>query len=120
MWQVEFRENFRLWLVEQPKDCRLRIIASVNLLKEFGPQLGRPYVDSVKGSFFSNMKELRIQAKSRPIRAFFVFDPKRKAIILCAGDKSNDKTFYERMIHIADLEYEEYLSELTGEKHDHT
>ena len=39
------------------------------------------------------MKELRIQEKGCPIRAFFAFDPERKAIILCAGDKSNDKTF---------------------------
>ncbi|WP_363325516.1 type II toxin-antitoxin system RelE/ParE family toxin, partial [Turicimonas muris] len=46
------------------------------------------------------MKELRIQEKGCPIRAFFAFDPERKAIILCAGDKSNDKTFYLRLIRI--------------------
>ena len=42
------------------------------------------------------MKELRIQYAGRPIRAFFAFDPVRQAIVLCAGDKSNDKAFYEK------------------------
>lgn len=62
------------------------------------------------------MKELWIQEKGCPIRAFFAFDPERKAIILCAGDKSNDKTFYLRLIRIAEEEYREHLSTLGGVK----
>ncbi|HBE9182116.1 TPA: type II toxin-antitoxin system RelE/ParE family toxin [Serratia fonticola] len=45
-----------------------------------------------------------------PIRAFFVFDPKRQAIVLCASDKSNDKRFYDTMIRIADDEFTAYLA----------
>jgi DNA-binding Xre family transcriptional regulator len=56
---------------------------AVNLLKEKGPMLGRPYVDTVKGSAFSNMKELRTaHDKHLALRAFFAFDPKRAAILL--------------------------------------
>lgn len=56
------------------------------------------------------MKELRIQHGGWPIRAFFAFDPVRRAIILCAGDKSNDKQFYARMIRIADDEFTAHLN----------
>ena len=40
------------------------------ILSEFAPQLGRPYVDTVKDSTFQNMKELRVQHHGLPIRAF--------------------------------------------------
>lgn len=58
------------------------------------------------------MKELRIHYAGRPIRAFFAFDPVRQAIVLCAGDKSNDKMFYERLIRIADKEFSIHLAAL--------
>jgi len=32
------------------------------LLQQFGPQLGRPRVDTLKGSRHANMKELRLSA----------------------------------------------------------
>ena len=62
------------------------------------------------------MKELRIQYAGRPIRAFFAFDPVRQAIVLGAGDKSNDKTFYEKMIRIADTEFSLHLTSLEATK----
>lgn len=58
------------------------------------------------------MKELRIQHQGKPLRAFFAFDPLRQAIVLCAGDKSNDKQFYKRMIALADTEFAAYLANL--------
>ncbi|MGP1929054.1 MAG: type II toxin-antitoxin system RelE/ParE family toxin, partial [Arsenophonus sp. ER-BJ3-MAG3] len=70
------------------------------------------------GSRFANMKELRVQSNGRPIRAFFAFDPVRKAIVLCAGDKTgvNQKRFYQSMIKLADKEYKQHLEELTHAK----
>lgn len=62
------------------------------------------------------MKELGIQHLGRPIRAFFAFDPKRQAIVLCAGDKSNDKRFYSMMIRIGDEEFTAHLTALEEEK----
>jgi hypothetical protein len=35
-------------------------------LREFGPNLGRPRVDTVKGSKFTNMKEMRVQYLGDP------------------------------------------------------
>ncbi|EJN4353477.1 type II toxin-antitoxin system RelE/ParE family toxin, partial [Escherichia coli] len=46
--------------------------------------------------------------------AFFAFDPTRRAIILCAGDKTgtNEKRFYKDMIRLADSEYRKHLAKL--------
>ena len=40
----------------------------------------------------------RIQHKGKPFRVFFAFDPLRQAVMLCGGDKTGDKHFYETMI----------------------
>jgi hypothetical protein len=59
------------------------------------------------------MKELRVQSKGDPLRAFFAFDPERKAIVLCAGNKKGDeKRFYKRMIPIADKEFKAHLEKI--------
>ena len=62
------------------------------------------------------MKELRVQSKGDPIRAFFALDPKRKGILLCAGNKTgNEKRFYDEMIPIADREFTAHLKTLKKE-----
>lgn len=66
----------------------------------------------MKGSRYKNMKELRVQFSGRPIRAFYAFDPIRRAIVLCAGDKSNDKRFYEKLVRIAEDEFTAHLNTL--------
>ena len=63
------------------------------------------------------MKELRIQSKGKPLRAFFAFDSKRKAILLCAVIKSeNEKRFYKIMIPLPDEEYQVHLDNLEAEQ----
>jgi hypothetical protein len=87
----------------------------VYLLEQRGPYLGRPYVDTVKGSRHANMKELRSQAGGEPLRTFFAFDPRRCAILLIGGDKTGKPRFYRRMIPMADELYDEYVRELKNE-----
>jgi len=113
MWGVITTNRFDEWFDRMDDNDRANIIAGMLLLEAKGPALSRPYADTVEGSKFSNMKELRIQSKGKPLRAFFAFDPKRKAILLCAGNKSkNEKRFYKVMIPIADKEYQIYLNNL--------
>ena len=113
MWDVITTEKFDEWFDDLSDIDRANIIAGMLLLKEKGPSLSRPYADTVESSHFPNMKELRVQSKGKPLRAFFAFDPKRKAILLCAGNKSeNDKQFYKRMIPLADKEYKSHLKNL--------
>jgi hypothetical protein len=75
------------------------IMARIELLEQHGPGLGRPVVDSIRGSRHANMKELRAGS----MRALFAFDPLRQTIVLVGGDKRDDWTgWYERNIPLAD------------------
>lgn len=116
MWVVETTTTFDHWFDALDDIDRANVLASMLLLQERGPMLPRPHADTVNGSSFSNMKELRVQSKGDPIRAFFAFDPKRKGILLCAGNKTSDeKRFYQVMIPIADYEFSLHLANLTKE-----
>jgi len=119
MWNIERTDEAVRWIKELDDDAKEAILKGLLILKEIGPSLGRPYVDSVKRSRHQNMKELRIQSKLRLFRIFFAFDPKRNVILLIGGDKRGDKRFYQRMIPIADYLYDRYLEKLR-EKHENT
>lgn len=109
MWLIERTDEIANWIFSLDDDAKEAILKNLIILREIGPSLGRPYVDSVKGSRHKNMKELRIQNKKRVFRIFFIFDPDRKAILLIGGDKRGDRRFYEKMTPIADNLYEKYL-----------
>jgi len=81
-------------------------------VRAIGPNLGRPHVDTVQGSAFSSMKELRVQVKGDPWRILFAFDPQRQAILLVGGDKAGDKRWYARFIPIADERYRRHLGRI--------
>ena len=76
--------------------------------------MGRPEVDTLNGSDYANMKELRFKAGGGVWRVAFAFDPERNAILLVAGDKSGmgQKQFYKRLIGKADARYKEHLDNL--------
>jgi hypothetical protein len=81
------------------------LLAQVRVLAEFGPNLGRPRVDTLNGSQHANMKELRFDAGDGAWRVAFAFDPKRCAILLVADDQSggSQKRFYKR--HLQKLDF---------------
>lgn len=111
MWEVETTELFDEWFAEQSEALQDEVLAALKILSELGPHLGRPQVDTVKGSKFANMKELRVQFAGNPIRAFLRLT-QRKALVLCAGDKTglNEKRFYKNMIKLADAEFSKHLA----------
>jgi hypothetical protein len=115
-WSVEFTDEFGAWwdslTIEEQEDVR----ASVNVLRQFGPSLGRPHVDSVAGSRYPNMKELRTQHAGRPYRTLFAFDPRRVAILLIGGDKTGNKRWYEEFVPRADKIYAQHLKEIAEEE----
>jgi hypothetical protein len=114
-WDVEYTDEFELWWASLTDDEQADLDASVELLELHGPQLGRPHVDTIKGSKHSNMKELRTQSHGKPLRTFFAFDPRRAAILLIGGDKTGDARFYDRMVPIADGLFDVYLAEIKNE-----
>lgn len=78
-------------------------------LQQDGPALRRPLSGLIKGSSFSNMKELIPPTGN--IRILYIFDPSRQAILLLGGDKSDDWTrWYARHIPIADAIYQRHLA----------
>jgi hypothetical protein len=118
MWELRWTEEFGQWIVSQEVDAAARedIRAGLLILRELGPALGRPHVDTLQGSKHSNMKELRVQSKGRPFRIFFAFDPKRRAVLLIGGNKQGKKRFYNVHLPIADQLFDAYLKELDHEK----
>ena len=85
---VEIGDEFEPEFNEVHEDVRTELLALSRLLQQFGPQLGRPRVDTLNGSHHANMKELRFSAVDGEWRVAFAFDPTRSAILLVAGDKS--------------------------------
>jgi hypothetical protein len=114
-WEVLFDEEFDAWLDSVDQGLQDEVWVGVELLTEFGPNLGRPRVDTVKGSEYSNMKELRIQYHGDPWRVLFAFDPRRHAILLVGGKKRGDKRWYEEHIRIADKRFKRHLESLERE-----
>ena len=110
-WQVEFNETFEPEFNALEADVQDELLAKVILLERFGPSLGRPSVDTLKGSEYSNMKELRFSAGDGVWRVAFAFDIERKAILLVAGDKSggSQKRFYKQLIEQADRRFKQHL-----------
>ena len=113
-WDVEIGDEFKPEFLALQEDVRTEILALTRLLQQFGPQLGRPRVDTLNGSRHANMKELRFSAADGEWRVAFAFDTKRKAILLVAGDKSgfSEKRFYGELIRKADKRLDAHLVRL--------
>jgi hypothetical protein len=113
-WAVEIGDEFEPEFDDLHEDVRTEILALSKVLQQFGPQLGRPRVDTLNGSKHANMKELRFDAADGVWRVAFAFDPKRKAILLVAGDKSgvSEKKFYKSLIVKADDRFDAHLARL--------
>jgi hypothetical protein len=79
-WEVDLHDDFVPEYHRLHTDVQDELLAHIELLERFGPQLSRPHVDTLKGSRYANMKELRVDAADGIWRFAFAFDPKRRAI----------------------------------------
>lgn len=108
-WEVLYTETASAWMAGLDVAAQRTIRAAITVLSQDGPSLGRPLVDTVKGSRHTNMKELR----RGTIRVLFAFDPERRAVVLLGGDKRGDWTgWYERNIPAADDLYDAHLKDM--------
>lgn len=113
-WAVLFDDAFDAEFADLAEDLQDELLAHARLLAEFGPNLGRPTVDTLKGSRHANMKELRFSWQGEVWRVAFAFDPKRQAIVLVGGDKggADQRRFYKHLIRVADERFDEHLLSL--------
>jgi hypothetical protein len=121
-WQVVFHDLFEPEFTALATAVQDELLAHAVLLRDYGPGLGRPTVDTLKGSQHSNMKELRFRHGKEVWRVAFAFDPARRAVLLVAGDKAgaDQRLFYKRLIDKADSRLAQHLAEMnvpTKEKH---
>lgn len=100
MWEVKLHDAFEAEFQAFEPAVQDAMLVVAKVLADFGPQLGRPHVDTLKGSKHANMKELRFGWKGEVWRVAFAFDRKRQAILLVGGDKggADQKRFYKRLI----------------------
>ena len=110
-WIIKFHDKFELEFNELSVQVQDELLAHALLLEKFGPQLGRPTVDTLKDSKHANIKELRFKADNGVWRVVFAFDPKRQAILLIAGNKTgvSEKRFYKELIRKADERFSGHL-----------
>jgi len=102
-WDVEYTDEFEDWWNDLTIDEQDSVESCIPFLNRYGPSLGRPLVDTVRGSRHPHMKELRPPATN--IR-----------ILLIGGDKTNRwQEWYDENIPIADALYDNYLEELRRE-----
>ena len=114
-WTVLFHDAFDAEFEALVEELQDELLAHAKLLAAFGPDLGRPTVDTLKGSRHSNMKELRFSWNGQVWRVAFAFDPSRQAILLVGGDKggADQRRFYKRLLMVADARYDDHLGTLS-------
>ncbi len=113
-WDVAFHDEFESEFDRFPEAVQDSILVMASLLARTGPELKRPHADTLNGSKHANMKELRCRADDGVWRIAYAFDPKRKAILLTAGDKAgkSEKRFYKILIATADRRFDAHLMAL--------
>jgi hypothetical protein len=113
-WTAAFHPEFEPEFDELPEEVQDEFYAEASFLELLGPSTGRPHVDTLKGSDYANMKELRFEAMDDEWRVAFAFDPKRFAVMLVAGGKTgiSEKRFYKALIDKADARYGRHLQQL--------
>ncbi len=115
-WTVLEHPDFAEDRSAMPLAVLEKLAEAVLTLEAIGPQLGRPLVDTLKGSRHANMKELRFRAAHGVWRVAFAFDPHREAILLVAGDKTGvaQGRFYKALLAKADARFTQHLKALKG------
>lgn len=110
-WAVAYADEFSGEVAGYAREVQDKIAALALVLEQFGPHLGRPRVDTLKGSRHANMKELRFDVDDGVWRLAFAFDPKRRAILLAAGNKQGvgEGRFYRELIRVADARFDKHL-----------
>ena len=110
-WDVRLWDDVGSWVLGLDDETYNLVAAAISRLESEGPTLGRPTADRAKGSRHHDMKELRPgSAGNSHIRILFAFDPKRRAILMGAADKTNVwSRWYDKNIPLAGERFDAWL-----------
>jgi hypothetical protein len=81
-WEVEYTHELGMWWETLTEQEQGDVAAYVGESERRGPMLPYPYSSDVRDSKHGVMRELRVQSGGKPIRIFYAFDPRRRAILL--------------------------------------
>ena len=114
---MQFHDDFVGEYDLLPERVQDELLVRLQVLEAFGPTLGRPNTDTLKGSSFANMKELRFRLDGL-WRFAFAFDAERMGIVLVGGNKKGviQRRFYEDVIAIADGRFATHVERLARSK----
>lgn len=118
MWNIASADEYDAWFLTLDEDSKEAVLQRVLLLREYGPNLPRPYADVLHGSKkYKNLKELRNQTQEHVLRVSYYFDSERKAFLLTGGDKKgkNQDKFYKDLIAESEVIIERHEKELENE-----
>jgi hypothetical protein len=110
MTEIVATDEFRDWFHGLDDGDARSVARAVDRLEMLGVGLPFPFSSAIVGSRYA-LRELRSQSGGRPLRVFYVFDPRRNAVLLIGGDKTGDDRFYERLIPVAERLWETFQKE---------
>jgi len=114
MWEIEGTDEFWAWYnaLDEPEFSAVNAV--VDKLAEVGPGIRWPLTGHIASSRHKNMRELIVPYGN--LRVLFVFDPRRTAILLMGGDKTDRwEEWYDENVPRADNLYDKYIAELRRE-----
>jgi hypothetical protein len=117
-FEVLIHQEFAPELDALDPDVQRGVASHMEALRREGHRLGRPAADTLSGSRFKNMKELRPTVNKVEWRVAFAFDAERRAILLAAEPKGGQKStvVYGRLIAKADARFEAHQASLRPRK----
>ncbi len=119
MWSVGSSDEYDAWFLTLDEDCKEAVLQRVLLLRQYGPNLPRPYADVLRGSKkYRNLKELRNQTQQHVLRVSYYFDSAREAFLLIGGDKKgkDQDKFYKDLIAESEVIIEKHEKRLEDER----
>lgn len=119
MWNVDSSDEYDAWFLTLDEESKEAVLQRVILLRQYGPNLPRPYADVLHGSKkLKNLKELRNQTQKHLLRVAYYFDSARNAFLLTGGDKKgkDQDKFYKDLIAESEVIVEKHEKELENER----
>lgn len=114
VWNISSSVEYDVWFDTLDEESKEAVFERVLLLRQFGPNLPRPYSDTLHGSKYKNLKELRSKTGKHTLRVAYYFDVQRNAFLLTGGDKKgkNQKKFYKDLIAESEMIIERHEKEI--------